>query len=148
MLVLFCHFVEKNWSSGVRTNPFVSLYILFNAPTQKLPVIPRKGCAKNQNPGKNEIRPLRMALLENFGPFHGCLRVAPPPEALRRAGASAKAGPNLRLPNLWSPRAKPLPTLSADRQAQAGRVPCPTPMWGDIPRLRPGLVWGGLLLPE
>jgi hypothetical protein len=28
-------------------------------------------------------------------PFNGCLREAPPPEALRRAGASAKAGRNL-----------------------------------------------------
>jgi hypothetical protein len=31
----------------------------------------------------------------SLGGLWTCLRVAPPPEALRRAGASAKAGPNL-----------------------------------------------------
>jgi len=39
----------------------------------------------------------------SLGKLCTCLRVAPPPEALRRAGASAKAGSNLRMPNLWSP---------------------------------------------
>jgi len=73
-------------SSHINCLILVSTFDL-GTPSLALPP-PRHNSAGSSTRGREPISPLSP---------EACLRVAPPPEALRRAGASAKAGERVRV---------------------------------------------------